>query len=68
MSRMVIRSSQHGDLEGDYFYKHFDLDLSESHRVKLYMYTLLDPRFKKFNMWTTLKYVENSQSVYSETI
>jgi hypothetical protein len=68
MSRMVKRSSQHGDLEGDYFYKHFDLDLSESHRVKLYMCTLLDPRFKKFNMWTTLKYVENSQSVYSETI
>ena len=30
-------------------YKHFDLDLSESHRAKLYIFTLLDPRFKKFN-------------------
>ena len=26
-----------------------DLDLSESHRAKLYTCTLLDPRFKKFN-------------------
>ena len=34
-------------------YKYFDLDLSESHRAKLYIChvcgTLLDPRFKKFN-------------------
>ena len=30
-------------------YKYFDLDLSESHRSKLYIRTLLDPRFKKFN-------------------
>ncbi len=28
-------------------YKYFDLDLSESHRAKLYICTLLDPRFKK---------------------
>ena len=41
--------------------QYFDLDLSESHRVKLYIYTLLDPRFKKFNMWPTRKYDENSQ-------
>jgi hypothetical protein len=42
-------------------YKYFDLDLSESHRVKLYICTLLDPRFKKFNFWPTHKYVNNSQ-------
>ena len=42
-------------------YKYFDLDLSESHRAKLYICTLLDPRFKKFNMCPTRKYVENSQ-------
>jgi hypothetical protein len=30
-------------------YKYFDLDLSESHRAKLYICTLLDTRFKKFN-------------------
>jgi hypothetical protein len=30
--------------------KYFDLDLSESYRAKLYICTLLDPRFKKFNM------------------
>ena len=30
-------------------YKYFDLDLSESHRAKLYICTLLDPRFQKFN-------------------
>ena len=42
-------------------YKYCDLDLSESDRVKLYICTLLDPRFKKFNKWQTRKYVENSQ-------
>ena len=42
-------------------YKYFDLDLSESHRAKLYICTLLDPRFKKFNYWATRKYVNNSQ-------
>jgi hypothetical protein len=42
-------------------YKYFDLDLSESHRAKLYICTLLDPRFKKFNFWPTCKYVNNSQ-------
>ncbi len=42
-------------------YKYFDLDLSESHRAKLYISTLLDPRFKKFNFWPTRKYVNNSQ-------
>ena len=42
-------------------YKYFDLDLSESHRAKLYICTLLDPRFKKFNFWPTRKYVDNSQ-------
>jgi hypothetical protein len=30
-------------------YKYFDLGLSESHRTKLYICTLLDPRFEKFN-------------------
>jgi hypothetical protein len=34
-------------------YKYFDVDLSESHRVKLYIFTLLDPRFKKFNNKST---------------
>ena len=42
-------------------YKYFDVDLSESHRAKLYICTLLDPRFKKFNFWPTRKYVNNSQ-------
>ena len=42
-------------------YKYFDVDLSESHRAKLYICTLLDPRFKKFNFWPTRKYVEKSQ-------
>jgi hypothetical protein len=41
-------------------YKYFDLDLSESHSAKFCICTLLDPRFKKFNMWPTL-HVENSQ-------
>ncbi len=40
-------------------YRYFDLDLSESHRVKLYIFTLLDPRFKKFKFWPTHKYVNN---------
>jgi hypothetical protein len=31
-------------------YKYFDLDLSESHRDKLNICTLLDPRFKKFKV------------------
>ena len=48
-------------------YKYFDLDSSESHRSKLYICTLLDPRFKNFNMCPTLKYVENSQ-LYTECI
>ena len=38
-------------------YKHFDTGLSESHRAKLYICTLLDPRFKNYNMWSTHKYV-----------
>jgi hypothetical protein len=42
-------------------YKYFDLDLSESHRAKLYICTLLDSRFKKFNYWPPRKYVNNSQ-------
>ena len=48
-------------------YKYFDLELSESHRAKLYICMLLDPRFKKFNMWATRKYVENSK-LYTECI
>ena len=48
-------------------YKYFDLDLSESHRAKLYICTLLDPRFKKFNYWPTRKYVNNSP-LYTECI
>jgi hypothetical protein len=28
---------------------------------KLYICTLLDPRFKKFNFWSTHKYVNNPQ-------
>ncbi len=46
-------------------YKYFDLNLSESHRAKLYICTVLDQRFKKFHMWPTRKYVENSQ-LYTE--
>jgi hypothetical protein len=42
-------------------YKYFDLGLSESHRAKLYICTLLDRRFKKFNYWQTRKYFINSQ-------
>ena len=38
-------------------YEYFDAGLSESHRTKLYICTLLDPRFKNYNMWTTHKYV-----------
>ena len=48
-------------------YKYFNLDLSESHRVKLYICTPLDPRFKKFNMRPTRKYVQNSQ-LYTECL
>ena len=29
-------------------YKYFDSDLSESNEVKLYIFTLLDHRFKNF--------------------
>ena len=47
--------------------KYFDLDLSESRLSKLYIYTQLDPRSKKFNMCPTHKYVENSQ-LYTECI
>jgi len=49
-------------------YKYFDSDLSESHRAKLYICTLLDPRFKHYNWWPTRKYVHNApvmHSVYS---
>jgi hypothetical protein len=38
-------------------YKYFDTVVSESHRAKLYICTLLDPRFKNYNMWSTRKYV-----------
>ena len=38
-------------------YEYFDVGLSESHRAKLYICTLLDPRFKNYNMWPTHKYV-----------
>ena len=31
-------------------YKYFGADLSESHRAELYICTLLDPRFKNYNM------------------
>ena len=49
-------------------YKYFNLDLSESHRVKLYICTPLDPRFKKFNMCqhtSTLRSHSSTQSVHS---
>ncbi len=42
-------------------YQYFDSDLSESHQAKLYICTLLDPRFKNHNMWLTHKYVPNTQ-------
>ena len=38
-------------------YRYFDSNLSESRRVKLYIFTLLDPKFKNYNMSSTLKYV-----------
>jgi hypothetical protein len=38
-------------------YKYFDSDLSESHRAKLYICTLLDPRLNHYNWWPTHKYV-----------
>ncbi len=31
-------------------YKYFDLDLSESHRVKLYICTLLDPKVQEVQL------------------
>ena len=42
-------------------YRYFDSNLSESHRAKLYICTLLDPRFKNYNMCPTRKYVQNTQ-------
>ena len=49
-------------------YKNFDLDLSESHRCKLYICTLLDPRFKRFTVTcgqhtSTLRSHSSTQSV-----
>jgi hypothetical protein len=49
-------------------YKYFDSELSESHRDKLCICTLLDPRFKNYDMWSTRKYVQNAyyaQCAYS---
>jgi hypothetical protein len=47
-------------------YNYFDLDLLESHRAKLYICTLFDPRFKKFNFWPSTLTIHNcAQSVYS---
>ena len=46
-------------------YKYFDSDLSESHRAKLYICTLLDPRFKHYNWWPTRKYVQNAPVMHS---
>ena len=33
----------------------FDTNLSESHRAKLYICTILDPKFKSYQMWPTRK-------------
>jgi hypothetical protein len=46
-------------------YKYFDSDLSESHRAKLYICTLLDPRFKNYKSWPTRKYVQNAPVMHS---
>ena len=46
-------------------YRYFDSDLSESHRTKLYICTLLDPRFKHYNWWPTRKYVQNTPVMLS---
>ena len=46
-------------------YKYFDSDLSESHRAKLYICTLLDPRFKNYKWWPTRKYVQNAPVMHS---
>ena len=46
-------------------YKYFDAGLSESHRAKLYICTLLDPRFKNYKWWPTRKYVENAPVMHS---
>ncbi len=46
-------------------YKYFDSDLSESHRAKLYICTLLDPRFKNNKWWPTRKYVQNAPVMHS---
>jgi hypothetical protein len=40
-------------------YARFDTNLSESHRAKLYICTILDPRFKKYQMWPTRKSVKS---------
>ncbi len=37
-------------------YKYFDSDFSESHGAKLYICTLLDPRFKNYNWWSRHKF------------
>jgi hypothetical protein len=42
-------------------YRYFDSNLSESHRDKMYIWALVDPRFKNYNMWSTRKYVKNAQ-------
>jgi hypothetical protein len=36
-------------------YRYFDSNLSESHRAKLFICTLLDPRSNNYNMWQTRK-------------
>ena len=39
-------------------YRYFDMNLTESHRAKMYICTLLDPRFKSHKMWPTRKQVK----------
>ena len=39
-----------------------DSDLSEFHRTKLYICTLLDPRFNHYNWWSTRQYVQTFKS------
>ena len=43
-------------------YRYFDSNLSESHLVKLYNCTLLDTRFKNYNILPTRNYLQTSQS------
>lgn len=38
-------------------YRYFNTNLSESHRAKMYICTLRDPRLKSYKMWSTRKYV-----------